>query len=368
MKILQITFNLSSGGAERFVVDLSNELVKDNDVVLMTLMDDKVEPEKNQFYLFDLDKRVKYKNLGIKKGGGFKFSVLWKVYKAMKKERAEVIHLHVRGVVNFCLLGIFLLCWRTTIVQTIHIDFKLHSTLVYKILFNTIGRLHKMRWAALSESNYEDLKQAYPYVLCQRIDNGRSPMHPTNEFEKVKAEIAKYKKTNNTKVLLHIARCAEQKNQQLLIASVNELKIKGNDVILLIIGDGFDSELGQQLKNNSGEGIYYLGTRKNISDYMLNSDLFCLSSSYEGLPITILEALLSGVPVVSTPVAGAKDVIKNSVTGVISSDYSETKYVNALEYALNNLIVLKDNCMVEKDCSPYTMEACAKKYLAFYTE
>lgn len=67
MKILQITFGLNPGGAERFVVDLSNELVKKHEVILLTLMDDQLEPEKAQFYRFDLNKRVQYKNLGIKR-------------------------------------------------------------------------------------------------------------------------------------------------------------------------------------------------------------------------------------------------------------------------------------------------------------
>ena len=50
MKILQISFSLSSGGAERFVVDLSNELGKTNDVTLLTLKDDKVDVENRNFY------------------------------------------------------------------------------------------------------------------------------------------------------------------------------------------------------------------------------------------------------------------------------------------------------------------------------
>ena len=53
MKILQIIFSLSSGGAERFVVDLSNELSKTNDVTLLTLKDDKVDVEVRNFYKFD---------------------------------------------------------------------------------------------------------------------------------------------------------------------------------------------------------------------------------------------------------------------------------------------------------------------------
>ena len=63
MKILQITFSLSFGGLERFIVDLSNELGKTNDVTLLTLKDDKVNPQQSQFYKFDVSDKVKYVNL-----------------------------------------------------------------------------------------------------------------------------------------------------------------------------------------------------------------------------------------------------------------------------------------------------------------
>ena len=65
MKIVEITFSLTSGGLERFAVDLSNELSKSNDVTLITLKDDKIDTERRCFYKFDLSERVKYLNLGL---------------------------------------------------------------------------------------------------------------------------------------------------------------------------------------------------------------------------------------------------------------------------------------------------------------
>ena len=369
MKVLQITFNLGPGGAERFVVDLSNELVQNNEVVILTLMDDQIEHERVQFYLFDLDKKVKYKNLGLKKGAGFSVKVLWKVYKAMKEEKADVIHLHVHGVVYFCFVGILLLCWRTIIVQTIHTDFKVgHSTLLYKFLFRTIGRLHKMRWVALSKTNYDDMKEAYPFLLCKRIDNGRAELKPTPQFYDVKKEIDSYKRTDKTVVFLHVARCVLVKNQSMLISAFNEIHNSEFDAILLIIGSDFDSELGKELQIMAGRGVYFLGTRKNIADYMCLADCFCLSSTYEGLPITILEALLTGTPVVSTPVKGAVDVIKDGITGVISKDFSKDSYIQALEKAIVELRTLKSNSELEKEKSPFTMSRCALSYLNFYKQ
>lgn len=367
MKILQIIFSLSPGGGERFVTDLSNELVKTDDVVLMTLMDDKVNPEINQFYRSCLKEDVRYKNLGIKRGGGFRFGVLWHVYKSIKAEHADIIHLHLGGIVNFCILPILLLCWKTTIIQTIHNDFhKCYSTIVYKFLFNTLGRIHKMRWVALSQTNYEDMMATYPFLLARRIDNGRAPMIPTEKLGSVQTEIQQLKKTDKTKVFLHVARCSEVKNQLMLVSAFNRFVNNNNDAILLIIGAHFDSDLGHKIQACAENSIYFLGTRQNISDYMLSSDCFCLSSLYEGLPITILEALLSGIPIVSTPVKGAIDVVKDSVTGVLSKDFTEEEYLKSLQYANEHLDELKKLSQAEKITCPYSIEECARKYREFY--
>ena len=92
MKILQIIFSLSSGGAERFVVDLSNELSKNNDVILLTLKDLTNYPEGN-FYKFDLSSRVKYENLGLPQK--YTLISLWKVYQYIKKYKPDVVHMHL---------------------------------------------------------------------------------------------------------------------------------------------------------------------------------------------------------------------------------------------------------------------------------
>ena len=68
MKILEIMYTLSAGGAERFVVDISNELSKDkdNEVVLVTIVDDK--QGNNKHYYTELLPTVKYRCLGCKSG------------------------------------------------------------------------------------------------------------------------------------------------------------------------------------------------------------------------------------------------------------------------------------------------------------
>lgn len=365
MKILEIVFGLNSGGAERFVVDLSNELSKTNEVILLALKENKSNPKDALFYKFDLSERIKYINLGLS-NSSYQFTTMWKVYKAIKMIKPDVVHMHGSGMPKFCFLANLLLGKRISFVQTIHNDiYRGYTTWIYNILHATLGRWKMIHFVAISETNYKEQKKRYPCTSITYIVNGRAPMKTTNKINDVKNEIASLKKTPDTLVVLHVARCNSQKNQILLIDSFNKLIAQGTDVILLVIGNGYDSDFGKSLRKAANTNIHFLGTRQNISDYMANADIFVLSSIFEGMPITIIEALLSGVPVVSTPVCGAIDAIDGR-NGVLSSDFTTESYTAALSKVINNISYYKTNAQKMKDDTPYTINTCAKKYIRFF--
>lgn len=368
MRILQIIFSLSSGGAERFAVDLSNELSKTNDVTLITLKDDAVDAENRNFNRYDLSSRVKYMNLGLG-DGPLHPSYPWKIYNAIKRINPDVVHFHLTKALQYLYLSILLLGRRMTFVETIHNDIYRagYNSCFRKFAYHTLVCRGLLRCAALSDINFKQVRKEYPKAKSRCIYNGRATMKPTYKYDKVSNEIAAMKDNDETKVILHVARCDPQKNQQLLIESFNNIQKQGSNAILLIIGATFDSDEGKRLKAMAGNGIYFLGTRKNISDYMLQSDIFALSSKYEGMPITLLEAMLSGTPMVSTPVTGAVDVI-NGKNGVLSKDFTTESYVDALFEMLDNYDSYKAEAMKGKDNSPYTIKKCAEQYLEFYNE
>lgn len=365
MKILQIIFHLGPGGAERFVVDLSNELAKNNDVTLLTLKDDTVDSSRT-FYLHDVSKQVTYKNLGLKDGIS---PIIWyKVWKAIKEINPDVVHFHSDNMPLWVMPAIMLLSKRTIFVQTIHNDIHNgYDNWIYKIYMFLFGNTHRVRFAALSPTNYQELIRVYPHVIGTYIVNGRAPILPSKHIESVQNELSQYRHNNATKLFLHVARCHEIKNQKRLITSFNRFIANGYDACLIIIGADFDSGLGTELQSIAGPNIHFLGTRTNISDYHLCCDLFCLSSDFEGMPITLLEAMLAGKPIISTPVCGAVDVVKNGINGTLTADFTDEAYYDALVSTYKKLQELTDGAKQNNKCSEYTIECCAKKYLDFYT-
>ena len=367
MKILEVVFSLRPGGAERFVVDLSNELSKTNDVTLMAIKDDTAEPESALFYASELSGRITYKNVGI--GKGYSIGKIIKIYKAIKKEKADVVHLHGNKMPHYCILAIFLLCWKMKFYQTIHSDIHHgYDTLFYRFLVKTVGYQQKLGVVAISDTNYCEMIKAYPKVKGACITNGRAPILPSAAYEHVKTEMSSYKQRENSLLFLHIARCSSVKNQTMLIEAFNEFLEKGHDADLVIMGANFESDRGQAIQKKAAKRIHFIGARKNVGDYLLNADVFCLSSKFEGMPITLIEASLAGIPIVSTPVCGAVDIVQDKKNGILSKDHSVVSYVEALEYVYAHQKELKGCAMRMKDNSPYTIETCAKKYIDFFNE
>lgn len=367
MKIIELITFLSSGGAERLVVDLSNELAKSQEVNLVTILDDSKESENRNFYRSEVKNNVNYLNLRIK--NGFSLTSQCKIYRQLKKLNPDIIHVHLIPTLKYAVLAIALLSLNRKVYFSVHND--LHNGYdrgIFKLITKTLGKFHKFRLSCLSNKNYNDFISYYPDVEIRCIENGRATIKPTNLYADVKKEMNIYRRNSSSRLLMHVARCHPDKNQKLLIAAVNSLVSDGENIDLIILGAGFDSELGQEILSMACDRIHYIGTRKNIGDYMLNADIFCLSSNFEGMPITLLEAGLAGVPTVSTPVCGSVDLIEDGFNGYLSKDHSLEEYKKTLKLAIDNFNSIKEGALNMKCRSPYTIEKCATKFIKYFEE
>lgn len=89
-----------------------------------------------------------------------------------------------------------------------------------------------------------------------------------------------------------------------------------------MVGDG---ELKQNIeyrikKYNIDDKVVLVGNVSNVNYYLSNADIFVLSSDYEGLPLSILEAMASGLPIISTNVGGVADIVTNNGILVSAKD------------------------------------------------
>lgn len=352
MKILQLIYSLSSGGAERFVVDLSNRLAQNNDdeVVLVTILDES-NPQWT-YYLGDLSSKVRFVNLNCRRGLSLKS--IFRIFKVIMHEKADVVHIHCNLI--FLYLPTLLLR-RSKYVHT------LHSLAVYCLGWRGFRGmncwLYKTRVQPVTISNECDksFRELYALDTSICIINGREPVKIDDSF---KMEVT----LNRTcPVFIHVARCSPEKNQPRLFRIFERLLSDGLGYELLCLGSNY-GEYAEKYKNHPQ--IHVLGEKKNVGDYMRQADYFILSSDYEGLPLTLLEAMSLGLTPISTPAGGVVDVIRDGENGYIAQSFDDEDFYRKVRDIIVNRKIISPELIRHEFESLYSMELCAEKYHSLY--
>lgn len=356
MKILQIIYSLCSGGAERFVVDLSNRLAEnpDNEVILLAV--NSLDNPESAHYLPDVCKKVKVRSLN---GKGLMPSALWGIYKAIKDEKPDVVHLHSNLVLIYLpvLLGL-----RTKFVHTLH-------SLAHKCLawgwckpINKGLYRNKVKAVTISQECHESFLTLYRNQYDTLITNGRDKIKTTAALPKVRKELNEILKPD-TPVFINVARCDPAKNHPVLFETFERLTAEGTNCQLLVVG-AYHEANAEKYRNHPN--IHIIGERRNVADYLACADYFILSSSYEGLPLTLLEAMSMGCIPVCTPAGGIKNVIRNGENGFLANGFeSEHLYVSIRE-VLSRAVTINRDAIIKEYEKNYSMKVCAEKYFQAY--
>ena len=361
MKILQIVYSLGPGGAERLVVDISNELSRQgNDVTLCVLRDD--EQGNFGFYKHDVSENVNYVNLSIPIG--LRLKNIFILFKLIRSLKPQVVHCHL-NLVNY-LFPLTFIFTKVRFFNTIHSNPRneVGNSIEYWIRRYFYSNF-KMKAITISEETSRYFLAYYKTPAFSEIYNGRALPKPTAAYSNVENELQKFKDDGNT-VFLHIGSCNAAKNQRMLVNVFNKLIQNGEHVVLVIIGSGFDSDEGRSLKNLASDKIIFLGAKHNVSDYLLNADAFCLSSIREGMPISLIEAFACGCIPICTPVGGLINTIENGKTGYISISVSESDYYFSVISYIGNKDQIKKEELIQYYHTHFSIEECVKKYLSVY--
>ncbi len=363
MKIIQVISSLGNGGAEKLVVELSNELSKSNDVTIVCFRN----IEEWMYNPKNICPSVSIIQLGKKEG--FDYTIFFKLAILFKKIKPDIVNAHLDSTVRYIYL-ISLFYKKCKYYYTLHS--KLNSQKIN--LFNLFEKLplfrKKFHNICISKSIFQDFKKKYPHLKFYHINNGINKISTTNCLNDVKEEIKSFNK-NNWKIFVAIGRIHHVKNFTMLVNIFSRLKEE--NILLFIIGAkclGEETEFSL-LQKMVGINSFYLGPKSNIADYIFNSDALILSSLQEGMPIVILEALSLGKPVITTPVGGAVDLIRNGENGFISKSIDEDDlmnsildFINADEQTINH-IKINNTKLFEAELS---IKTCAENYVKLYKE
>ena len=142
-----------------------------------------------------------------------------------------------------------------------------------------------------------------------------------------------------TQRIVSVGRLDSQKDPVLMFEAFARLVAAGRDVAWLVVGDGvLRAELQARVQREGLAGrVHFLGLKSaaQIALVLAAADVYALSSAYEGMPMALLEALGSGLPVASTDVGEVRRAVLPGVNGAIAAEHSAAAFAAALAEVLD---------------------------------
>lgn len=316
----------NSGGRERVISILSKTFLERYDVEVLVLDD-----VKTSFY--KLDDRIKIINLV--EGKTNKIDKIKKLHKYFKQNSDYIyISLSMRFLNLF--IGAAAVNTKAKIIATEHCDY-LTTPKMFRGLKHIFYR--KFKYVVTLTDKDKDLIGSWFKNVVRIINPSSFRPEKGSEY--------------NNRTILNVGRLTEQKGQDMLLKAWKKTDKK--DWKLRIVGDGeLKGYLNDLIKElNIQDSVEIMEPTNKIEEVYINSDIFVLSSRWEGLPMVLIEAMSCGLPCISFDCeTGPRQLIKDGVSGYLV----EPDNINQLaEYMgkmiANNEMIIKmgENSKIEAE-------------------
>ena len=299
MKIIFCLASLGSGGAERVVSLLANKFaVLGNEVQIICLKYDDVYYRVQDNVKVVLGRQTAPSNL----------SRLFWLRRYIKNENPDVVIAFTEGVYCFTLMA--LLGTKVPVIASERLDpsaMAWNRKLLKKLL------LPRADWLVVQT---QQIKQYFSSSIQRKTSIIFNPVN--NQVLSILAD-NKHPNIVKKKRIISVARLYPQKNQQMMINAFAKIASRYPDWQLVIFGEGpLRAQLEHQIAELGLEGRVLLpGRTGKVVDELLSSELFCLSSDYEGMSNSMIEAICMGLPIVTTRVSGTEELILDGENGFI---------------------------------------------------
>lgn len=174
------------------------------------------------------------------------------------------------------------------------------------------------------------------------------------------------------KVVTFVGRLTPMKRVDLLVRALGRIRPSVPEARLVIVGDGPVQSAAQQLAAGLGldDSVVFVGLKRNVVPYLQTGDLFVLPSDAEGMSIALLEAMACGVPVLVSDFEGNRELVTDSINGMLFHMGSEESLAQKMEKLLLDTTfaqALADNAAKQVQFQ-FGLDSVAARYLAMYEE
>lgn len=300
-KVVFVILSLYGGGAERVVSVLSNALVEDGVSVALVLYGRK-EVE------YPIDPRVQIEVLDSQEGKNpvaKHLGYIHEIRTVLEKIQPDVVIPFLAGPVFH------------TYYATRGKKYQVFAT-----VRNNPKQYPSQKWLRLLANHctrkmdgiiFQTEEQVNFFPSAKKTFVLHNPVNP-DMLE------ASYQYNDTVKCIATFGRLSQQKNHRLLISAFYELAEKYPEITLKIYGDGEERENLQNMieEKKLVNRVQLMENTKDVKGKMQETDIFVLSSDFEGLPNALIEAMAMGIPCVSTACpTGPRDLIVNGKNGLL---------------------------------------------------
>ena len=340
MKILHIITSINRGGAENHLYDLTN--IQRNNKHKVHII----------YFKGDSYWEEKLKSSGISttflsiKGplAFFKFLLnIIKINSFLKNFNPDIVHCHLSLSEIHGLLIKFLNKSKYKVIITKHLDSTIfegsygqkkfmRGTLLENIIFKRVDHI-----ICISKH----VKNYFSQIVNLK-KNKISIIYYGVKYDKllnIKKIQKKYNFNKKTYYICNVARHIKQKNLFFLVDSFHLLLKKFKDkkkFKLILVGDGPENIRLKDYANKKGiyEDIIWINFSDNVREIISCSDIFCLTSDYEGLGLVMLEAMSVNKPIVATNSSAIPEVISNNYSGLLYKKQNVNSFISSIEKIL----------------------------------
>lgn len=352
LKILISVPSLCIGGAEQMVTQLVEHIDSDkNNVKLIVLsakqgthIEDELENE-------DID--IVYLNKEI----GPSINAIIKATKIAQKFNPDIIHTHLS---SFFYLVPYARMYGVKILHTVHSKPIYEAKGIRRSILNYFYKKNIGIPVAISDLIGKEVSEVYKLNL-----NSIEIVY--NPVDIKRFSIESNQRHDDAIIFINIARFVEPKNHLELIQAFKEVNERNRNTRLLLLGDGLlRNRIENKIKElNLESSVELKGNVPNVEYYLAKSDVFVLPSAYEGLPLTILEAMASGLPIIATSVGGVPDIVNKN--GILTKPGNSEQLVHAMiELAENKELRYKMGEISKIEVQKYDISKVTSKYEKLY--
>lgn len=357
MNVLLITPNLNPGGSQKILISLLNNL-KTNTLIL--------NYKKKENFLAHL---IEDKSKLIYSNSKYTSLSFFELNKIINDYNIDIILTSIRtiniliGIYSFFFTKKIKLFYYEPNVLTEFENIKLKLSIRKFLMKLAYFKANKI--IANSNDTKKDLLK-HRIVSEKKITVISNPVDLYQGEDKLDDRF-NYLLSSKKFIIISCGSLTQQKNFELLIKSFKKIKLENKNTALVIIGDGILRKKLEVLSSNLNllDDVLFLGNVKNPQTYFKLSNLYVCSSIYEGFGSTIVEAMMCGVPIVSTNCPGGpKEILENGEKGYLVLNDN----IDELKNGILKSIDAPKRYSIEEIKNKYSSINIAKKYMNVFNE